>query len=51
MKERDRPITSNESLVPGGLGNPFELDGGAGGTVTIDCGVYREDLPLFIDKN
>jgi hypothetical protein len=47
MKERDRPISSNELLGPGGLGNPFGLAGDDnGGTVTVDYGVYREDLPL-----
>jgi hypothetical protein len=46
MSERERPRTRDEVPAPEGLGNPFAIDGGAAGTVTIDYGVYREQLPL-----
>ena len=45
MNERERPAAPGELALPEGLGNPFAL-GDDGGPVTIDYGVYREDLPL-----
>lgn len=46
MDERDRPRGPNELHTPG-LGNPLSLGGDAdGGSVTVDAGVYREQMPL-----
>jgi len=45
MDERERPRAPGELGPPEGLGNPFAM-GQDGGSVTIDYGVYREQLPL-----
>ncbi len=45
MDERERPAAPGELALPEGLGNPFAM-GDDGGQVTIDYGVYREQLPL-----
>lgn len=45
--ERRRPRTEGELPLPGGLGDPIPFGGdGAGGSVTIDYGVYHEQLPV-----
>jgi hypothetical protein len=46
MNERERPGSPAELPAPEGLGHRFTAGGDAGGTVTIDYGVYREELPL-----
>jgi hypothetical protein len=46
MSERERPRSPEELPVPEGLGHRFGGGGDAGGSVTVDYGVYREELPL-----
>ena len=45
MNERERSSAPSELTPAEGLGNPFAM-GNDGGTVTVDYGVYHEQLPL-----
>ena len=46
MSERERPRGPTERPSPEGLGNPFAMGDDAGAAVTIEHGVYTEQLPL-----